>query len=434
MTAPQDLQVTARDLPAVDVADPVEPQDVALDAPQPGVGETVTEHPPDERQEVEVAGQRGRARSSEPEPGLEERPVERPRRCRSRATPRPGAPRRPPPGKLARRPGRAAGAGPGGTSPLPRAQPDQEGERAGGRAETGRLRIEADERDRRIRMTREVGQPAAVDPQAATRSLDPDEHPSPSADHFAAEHGGEPLGPLPDGLDAARRHPGPVVSGPGPGGPPAFESPLEGGGVGGHPAAAPMAGSAAAAPRPASSRRASAFASTSGSRRGPVQAGQPDSQPHRAISSAAPSTSSSWPLEQALARADPARHRLVEVDRRSLVVRRADLGHQAEVARVDHQEDARDGLDRPPGADEGDVELVAAPRSAGTDLAASDRLQPGGRRLELELRQVDRAPADVLVGAELELLEQRDEARDHHLAVDPSAAGDRSPRRTPRAA
>ena len=48
--------------------------------------------------------------------------------------------------------------------------------------------------------------------------------------------------------------------------------------------------------------------------------------------------------------------------------------------------------------------------------------QPVGGRLELELRQVDRAPADVLVGHELELLEQRDEAGDHHLAVDPPAA------------
>ena len=37
-----------------------------------------------------------------------------------------------------------------------------------------------------------------------------------------------------------------------------------------------------------------ALASTSGSRRGPVQAGQPASQPHAAISSAAPAISSSW--------------------------------------------------------------------------------------------------------------------------------------------
>ena len=50
------------------------------------------------------------------------------------------------------------------------------------------------------------------------------------------------------------------------------------------------------------------------------------------------------------------------------------------------------------------------------------RGQPVGGRLELELRQVDRAPADVLVRQELELLEQGHEARDHDLAVDPPAA------------
>ena len=49
--------------------------------------------------------------------------------------------------------------------------------------------------------------------------------------------------------------------------------------------------------------------------------------------------------------------------------------------------------------------------------------QPVGGRLELELGQVDRPPADVLVGQELQLLEQGHEARDHHLAVDPPAAG-----------
>ena len=79
-----------------------------------------------------------------------------------------------------------------------------------------------------------------------------------------------------------------------------------------------------------------------------------------------------------------------------------------------------DRLDRPPGAEQRDVELVAPP-------ARRQRLrgQPVGGRLELELGQVDRAPADVLVGHELELLVERDEAGDHHLAVDPPAAGRR---------
>ena len=73
-----------------------------------------------------------------------------------------------------------------------------------------------------------------------------------------------------------------------------------------------------------------------------------------------------------------------------------------------------------PAPEQRDVELVAPPAAA-----APVGGQPVGGRLELELGQVDRAPADVLVGQELELLVERDEAGDHHLAVDPAAAGRR---------
>ncbi len=125
-------------------------------------------------------------------------------------------------------------------------------------------------------------------------------------------------------------------------------------------------------------------------------------------------------LPQPLGEADPARHRLVQVDRRRLGVRRADLRDQAQVARVDHQEDRRDGLDGPARAEQRDVEIVAPP--AGTHVVGG---QPVGRGLELELGEVDRTPADVLVGDELELLEEGHEARDHDLAMDPPAAGRR---------
>ena len=136
--------------------------------------------------------------------------------------------------------------------------------------------------------------------------------------------------------------------------------------------------------------------------------------------SAAPAMSSSWRCHSRSDSPMPPGHRLVQVDRRLLGVGRADLGHEPEVARVDHEQDRRDRLDRPAGAEQRDVELVVPPAVAGAVGG-----QPVGRRLELELGQVDRAPADVLVGDELELLEQRDEARDHHLAVDPPAAGRR---------
>ena len=65
--------------------------------------------------------------------------------------------------------------------------------------------------------------------------------------------------------------------------------------------------------------------------------------------------------EQPLRQPDAAGHRLVQVDRRRLVVRRADLRDEAEVARVDHQQHRGHRLDRPPGADQRDVELVAPP-------------------------------------------------------------------------
>ncbi len=122
--------------------------------------------------------------------------------------------------------------------------------------------------------------------------------------------------------------------------------------------------------------------------------------------------------EQALGQADAPGHRLVQVDRRRLVVRRPDLRHEPEVPRVHHQEHRRDGLDRPPRADQRDIQLVAAPARS-----RPFGRQPVRRGLELDLREVDRSPADVLVGDELELLVQRHEARDHHLAVDARPAG-----------
>ena len=125
------------------------------------------------------------------------------------------------------------------------------------------------------------------------------------------------------------------------------------------------------APSSASSRRARARASTSGSRRGPVQAGQPMSQPHAAMRPAARRQQLGVAVPQPLGQADPARDRLVQVDGRLLRVGRADLGHEAEVARVDHQVDRGDGLDRPPRAEQRDVELVAAPVRSRTASAVS---------------------------------------------------------------
>jgi hypothetical protein len=123
-------------------------------------------------------------------------------------------------------------------------------------------------------------------------------------------------------------------------------------------------------------------------------------------------------LPQALGQPDAAGHRLVQVDRGLLGMRRSDLGHEPEVAWVDHEEDRSDRLDRPSRPEHRHVEIVVAPATA-----SIVRGQPVRGRLEFELGEVDRAPADVLVRDELELLEQRDEARDHDLAVDAPPAG-----------
>ena len=76
-------------------------------------------------------------------------------------------------------------------------------------------------------------------------------------------------------------------------------------------------------------------------------------------------------LPQALGQPDPARDRLVQVDRRLLGVRRADLGDEPEVARVDHQQHRRHGLDRAAGAEQRDVQVVAPPAVARARSAVS---------------------------------------------------------------
>ena len=159
----------------------------------------------------------------------------------------------------------------------------------------------------------------------------------------------------------------------------------------------------------------------SGSSRGPVQAGQPASQPQ-------------------------ARDQL----RRAGDAARRDGPTAAPTGRPRPGPPRRGRSSVPPGAASGPG--VTSPRSRGSTISRtaatvwiarpapssatsrSSRRQPpgdalGGQpvrgRLELELGQVDGAPADVLVGDELELLEERHEARDHHLAVDPPPAGRR---------
>ena len=84
-----------------------------------------------------------------------------------------------------------------------------------------------------------------------------------------------------------------------------------------------------------------------------------------------PSTSSSVRSNSADRQADAAGHGLPEVDDRALGMRRLDLGDHAQVVRVGHEQDAGHRLERAPGADEGGIELVAAPAAHGAGSSAS---------------------------------------------------------------
>jgi hypothetical protein len=74
--AAQEGQVVAGDLPAFHVADPVEPEELRLGRPQPGVAETMAEQPTDDRQQVEVAPVRRRGAAGEAVARHQQRPIE----------------------------------------------------------------------------------------------------------------------------------------------------------------------------------------------------------------------------------------------------------------------------------------------------------------------------------------------------------------------
>ena len=69
-------EVAAGDLPAVDVADPLHPEELGLGGPQPGIGHPVPEEAADDRQQVEVTGMPRRGPAGHPEARRQQRPVE----------------------------------------------------------------------------------------------------------------------------------------------------------------------------------------------------------------------------------------------------------------------------------------------------------------------------------------------------------------------
>ena len=120
--AAQHVEVDRGDLPALDVADPADAQQLALDGAQPRVLHPVLEHAPDERQQVEVPGVR-RARLAPPAGTGPRSAASRSRaRCTTRATCRASPSGRSRRAARARRRDRGGAAGSGGSSSRPSAR------------------------------------------------------------------------------------------------------------------------------------------------------------------------------------------------------------------------------------------------------------------------------------------------------------------------
>ncbi len=385
-----------------------------------------------------MTGVHGCRPAGEPEPRLDQRPVEAAPVVRDE----PGV-RRDPALDLRRAAPRSS-AWSGRSSwvcrkavPSQRARPTRKASVPGRRGEAGRLRVQADERRRCRRMARQQGEAVPVERDLERRDHPPHEPAVGRVGRVGTEGARQPhrqlAAPAPGERRAGRQL---VRSGSRPTRsrqrrPEVREPALAGDGrqrLGGHATAA-----SAGAGRPGACRRRRAERREEPQRqRLAVHLGlEARSRAGRAprVAGARPDEVGGTGHQLVVARPEAFRqphaagHRLVEVDRGRLVVGRAHLGHEAEVARVHHQQHRRHGLDRAAGADQRHVQLVPPP--------APRRLlggEPVGGGLELDLGQVDRSPANVLVGAELELLVQGDQAGDHDLAVDPGAAGGRGGR------
>ena len=361
--AAQELEVAPGDLPALDVADAARaragPPRRSAGGRRAADGGTAAGRP--------AAGRGGPAWAgggapAQPVARHQERPVEAATVVGDQPGVRPGSPRR--------APSRSAGSSrvvgqqeldlaEAGRPPTSRG-PTRKATVPGRRAEPGRLRVEADA----------AGRPAAGWPGRPAEALAVDRRcgrsgarsrttaPAGVRTHLAVEGVGQPLGELRRqpasrcGRDAASGRPrrSPLGRRSRYRSQPAARAVRPGAGQSASPTAADVRRRDRRRGRP-SSRSASALASTSrleprtgAGRAAGVAGARARSGPRR------PATSSSWRSKSRSDRPTPPGHRLVQVDRRRLVVRRADLGDEAEVARVDHEQDARDRLDRPAGA------------------------------------------------------------------------------------
>ena len=143
---PQEPEVAARDLPALDIADPAQAEQFRLRGAETGIRHAMPEEPPDDRQEIEVARMYRWRMPGKPIPGNQQGPVEATAVVRHE----PGIRRD---RRLQGQEQRAFLAVVGEEElhlpkviRFPPAEADEEGDSSGGGHEAGRLRIQADER------------------------------------------------------------------------------------------------------------------------------------------------------------------------------------------------------------------------------------------------------------------------------------------------
>jgi hypothetical protein len=194
LSPPQVVEVARRDLPASYVAMPSQAQELRLDGGQARVRHPMLEDAPDDREEIQMAIVERRIRAGHAKPRDEQGPVEAAAVVRDE----PAAARDA--GRQLREQRRLVGViwqqelDLAEQAAFPPAKADEEGQRARGGREAGRLRVEAKEGSVGGWQAREPRETRPVEREQGGGCLDHDERAEACPDQLAVNGGREPLG------------------------------------------------------------------------------------------------------------------------------------------------------------------------------------------------------------------------------------------------
>jgi hypothetical protein len=193
-TTAQEVEVPPRDLPALHVADAMQPEQLGLGCAKPSVGHPVTKQPAHEGKEIEVTGVFGSRPASHAKPCHEQRPIEATTVVRHQ----PRVRRNPFRDQL-QEGGLLAMIGEQQLDlaeqiALPPPEADEERHRPRRGREAGRLGVEADQRGVGRRLTGQLRQPLAVDRQVVDAWFAADNGAPRRAHDLALDRLGHPLG------------------------------------------------------------------------------------------------------------------------------------------------------------------------------------------------------------------------------------------------